>query len=118
MRRSGDIDHTFHWCTRKLRSVARSNSTAELLAASDAASSLLYLQCLLYELTYHHEAYMLIYYRALLNLETAVKAPTKPAKKIDLQFLLEYFVPSTVAINWWVPVYYNVADCMTKYNRT
>lgn len=49
-RRCGDTIHPVQWSARKLRRVARSSSTAELLSASDAASSIVYLQELMNEI--------------------------------------------------------------------
>lgn len=46
-RRNGDVVHPICWNARKLRRVALSSSTAELLAASDATNMLAYLQSLL-----------------------------------------------------------------------
>ncbi len=38
-----DVAHPIYWSSRKLRRVARSTSTAEILAAADAVDMALYL---------------------------------------------------------------------------
>lgn len=59
-RRCGDVIHPIFWSARKLRRIARSSMTAELLAASDAFSTLRYLQKLHAELTYRPNAGMFV----------------------------------------------------------
>lgn len=118
IRRNGDVSHPIYWSARKLRRVARSSSTAELLSASDAASSLIYLQHLMEEFVYHHEATMVVDSRALLNLSTSIREPAEAANKIDLAFIRENFTPRAISTIAWTPGYYNVADGLTKDNRT
>lgn len=118
MRRLGDVTHPIHWSAKKLRRVARSSSTAELLAASDAVSSLTYLQALLSELTYHHKGYMFVDSRALANLATTIREPVEPENKIDLAYIRERFIPTGISAFGWIPGHYNISDGMTKDNRT
>lgn len=68
VRRLGDIVHPINWCARKLHRIARRSCTAELLAASDATSTLIYLKTLLSELVYTNDAALLLGSRELVNL--------------------------------------------------
>lgn len=81
-----DITHPIYCSARKLRRVAWSSSTAELLAASDAESALTYLRVLILELTYNHECTMIVESWALLHLSTPIREPKEAANKIDLDF--------------------------------
>ena len=116
-RRDNDIIHPLYCNARKLRWVARSSSTVELLAASDAASNLVYLQEVLTEISYRPKAEMLIDSRYLLNLVTSIREPTEPANKIDLAAMRESFTPQTISAYGWVPSHYNIADGLTKFNK-
>lgn len=60
VRRLGDLVHPIHWSARNLRRVARSISTAELLAVSDASNSLVYLKELLSEISYRPDATLFV----------------------------------------------------------
>lgn len=115
-RRCGDTVHPIYWSARKLRRVARSSSTAELLAASDATNALAYLQCLLNEVHYHHAAETTVDSRALYDLSTTVHEPAEPLNKVDLSFIRQLFVPTKVGNIAWVPGHYNVSDALTKNN--
>lgn len=117
VRRSGDIIHPIFWSSRKLRRVARSSSTAELLAASDAVSRLIYLQALVAEISYHHTARLVVDSRALLNLATSIREPAEVVNKLDLAIIREAFTPRLVAEICWAPGHYNIADGLTKENR-
>ena len=116
-RRCNDIVHPLFWNARKLRRVARSSSTAELLAASDAASTLVYLQELIAEINYRPHAEMLVDSRALLNLATSIKEPTERANKLDLAAIRELFTLRSIRAFGWIPGHYNAADALTKDNR-
>ena len=116
-RRHNDTIHPLYWSARKLRRVARSSSTAELLAASDAASNLVYIQELLAEMCYRPHAEMLMDSRALLNLSTSIKEPTEAANKLDLAAMREFFTLQSIRAYGWVPGHYNIADALTKDNR-
>lgn len=118
VRRSGDVIHPIYWSARKLRRMARSSSTAELLAASDAANALVYLKELLSEITYRPDAALLVDSRSLMNLATSVREPIEPLNKVDLAFLRENFLLSSINEIGWLPGYHNFADGMTKDNKT
>lgn len=117
-RRRGNMVHPIHWNARKLRRVAWNSATAELLAASDAVSTLVYMKTLMGELKYHHDAPMFVYARVLANLATSIKEPAEAANKLDLAFLRERFVPDAISSFGWVPGYANITDGITKENRT
>lgn len=117
MRRQNDTIHPIYWSARKLRRVARSSSTAELLAASDAVSTLTYMQQLLGEITYRPRSSMFVDSRALLNLATTIREPIEVANKLDLASIRESFTPLVVSTFGWIPGYYNISDALTKDNR-
>lgn len=75
-RRCGDIVHPIYWIARKLKRVARSSSTAELLSASDDTNELAYYQTLLAEIMYHHPAESDFDSRSLYDLTTTVPPST------------------------------------------
>lgn len=116
-RRCNDVVHPLFWSARKLRRVSRSSSTAELLAASDAASNLVYLQELIAEVSYRPLAEMLMDSRALVNLTTSIKEPAEQANKLDLAAIRERFTLESIHGIGWVPGHYNIADALTKDNR-
>lgn len=117
-RRSGDVVHLLFWSARKLKRVARPSSTAELLAAPDATNTLAYLQHLLEELLYHHEANATFDSRALFDLSTTVHEPTEPLNKVDLSFIRQLYDPCRISSIFWTPGHYNVSDALTKNNQT
>lgn len=53
-----------------------------------------------------------------MNLSTSIREPAEVANKIDLAFIRENFVPQRVSTIGWTPGYHNIADGMTKDNRT
>lgn len=103
VRRHGILHIPIHFSARKFRRLARSSSTSETLAPSDAVSSLEYLLHLTLELTYRHDASMYVDSRALLNLATNIRETTEDFNKIDFAFLRECFIPHTVSTFGWIP---------------
>ena len=83
-RRSGDAVHPLYWISRKLRRVARSSSTAEILAAADACDKAMYIRCLLHEIHYSHTITMSTDSRSTFNLVTKIKEPEESMNKVDL----------------------------------
>lgn len=61
---------------------------------------------------------MVIDSRALVNLATSIREPTEAANKVDLAFIRENFKPLTIRTIAWTPGYHNIADGLTKDNRT
>lgn len=118
LRRAGDVVHPISWSARKLKRVARSSSTAELLAASDVVNVLAYIQLLLGELLYHHQAEMTFDSRALFNLSTSVHEPVEALNKVDLAAIRELYNPSQVGTISWSPGHYNPTEALTKNNLT
>lgn len=122
-RRSGDVTHPIMWSARKLKRVARSSITAELLSASDAVSALAYIQHLLDEVLYHHDADATFDSRALYDLGTTVHEPTEPLNKLCQSSTLSrpcsyqtIATPKKVGTMSWSPRHYNVGDPLTKNN--
>eukprot|EP00171_Calliarthron_tuberculosum_P004551 IDg4551t1 len=118
MRRLGDVTHAIQWSSRKLRRVARSSSTAELLAAAEAIDTAIYLQELLNELLYWHPMDFSTDSRSLFTLITTTKEPEERRNKIDIAAMRNAFdIGQLRSINW-IPGYYLIADALTKDNRT
>lgn len=115
-RRCGDVTHPIYWSARKLKRVARSSSTAELLAASDATNALAYYQILLAEVLYHHQAESDFDSRSLYDLTTTVHEPLEPLNKVDLASIRQLFLPSKIGTIAWIPGHYNISDALTKNN--
>eukprot|EP00171_Calliarthron_tuberculosum_P001417 IDg1417t1 len=117
-RRSGTIVHPIYWSARKLRRVARSSTTAEILAAADAVSMALYLQEVQAELTYRPGVELTVDSHSVFNLSTSTKQPEEALNKIDLAAMREAFHPRKLRAVNWCPGYYLCADALTKDNRT
>ncbi len=116
-RRCGDIVHPIHWSSRKLRRVARSSTTAEILATADAFDMGLYLKALLAELTYDHELHLNSDSRSVFNLSSTTKEPEERVNKLDLAAMREAHENGELAVISRTPGYYLVADALTKDNR-
>ncbi len=116
-RRSRDIVHPIYWSSRKLRRVARSSSTAEILAAADAIDMASYLASLAAELMYSHKIEFTTDSRSLFNLASTTKEPTERLNKKDLAAIREAFESGLIKGINWCPGYYLVADALTKDNR-
>lgn len=98
--------------------MARSSSTAELIASCGGASALFYLRHLLKEITYDHKNVLIVQSKALFHLYTSIRECTEISNKIDLAFIQENISASSISINGWVPGYYNITDPLTKDIRT
>lgn len=94
--------------------MARSSSTAELLAASDATNALSYYQTLLSELLYHHIEESDFDSRSLYDLSTTVHEPVEPLYKVDIASIQQLFVPSKISAIGWIPGHYKISDALTK----
>lgn len=114
--RLGDTTHPILWTARKLRRVARSRSTDESLAATDAVSAITYLKHLLSELKYDQKGHMIVNSRALANLATSIREQAQVKNKIDLAYFLKRFIPHGISRFGWLPDHYKTADGMTKDN--
>eukprot|EP00171_Calliarthron_tuberculosum_P018277 IDg18277t1 len=117
-RRNGDTTHPIYWSARKLRRVARSSSTAEILSAADTTDMLSYLQHLLAELTYTPKTELTSDSRSVFSLVTSTKQPTEALNRIDIAAMREAFSNCSLRAVNWCPGYYLVADALTKDNRT
>eukprot|EP00171_Calliarthron_tuberculosum_P005283 IDg5283t1 len=116
-RRCGDTVHPIYWSSRKLRRVARSSSTAEILAAADAVDMTRYIQEILAEITYSHAAELTSDSRALYNLMFTTKEPNDSLNKLDLAAMRAAFEDGHLRAVNWTPVCYMLADALTKDNR-
>ncbi len=117
-RRWGDIVHPIYWNARKLRRVARSSTTAEILGAADATSMLLYLQTLLAEILYEHGTELVTDSRSTFKLTTSTKEPEEAFNKVDISAIRQAYNTNKLQTISWCPGYYLVADALTKDNRT
>eukprot|EP00171_Calliarthron_tuberculosum_P004588 IDg4588t1 len=117
MRHHGDVVHPIYWSSRKLRRVARSSTTAEILAAADAIDMTMYLQALLSEVSYSHPFELSTDSRSLFNLATSTKEPSESMNKADLASMRLAFENGTMRACNWTPGYYLAADGLTKDNR-
>eukprot|EP00171_Calliarthron_tuberculosum_P002820 IDg2820t1 len=117
-RRCGDTVHPIHWCTRKLRRVARSSSTAEILAAAETGGYALYMAEILSELMYKHRVVLATDSQSLFNLVTTTKELEERRNKIDLTAIKEAFDRGLLHTIRWMPGHYLACDAMTKMNQT
>eukprot|EP00171_Calliarthron_tuberculosum_P023568 IDg23568t1 len=116
-RRCGDIVHPIHWSSRKLRRVARSSSTAEILAAAEGADSALYIASLLKELLYSHNVVLASDSRSFFNLATTLREPEERRNKIDLAAIREAYDKGLIHSIRWIPGHYLACDALTKSNH-
>ena len=117
LRRKGDLVHPIHWSSRKLRRVARSSSTAEVLAAADAHDFGIYLQAILSEIMYLHPIRITSDSAAVFGLSSSTKKPEEVRNLIDLAGIREDFESGKVAMISWFPGCYLISDPLTKDNR-
>jgi len=126
-RRCGDIVHPIHWNSRKLRRVARSSTTAEVLAAGDAVNLLCYMQLLMEELTGKTElsstseiqgtAELTVDSKSTFGLITTTKEPEEKLNKVDLAIMRDAYNIGIIDAISWCPGSYHAADPLTKDNR-
>ena len=116
-RRSGDVVHPIHWHSRKLKSVARSSSTAEILAAADAYDIGQYICNILEEVKYKHRLHLVSDSRSVYSLTSSTKEPEERINKVDLVAMHDAFEDGSLHKIIWCPGYYNVSDALTKDNR-
>ena len=116
-RRLNDYVHPIYWMSRKLRRIARSSSTAEILGASDALDKGLYLSALLKEIHYAHSVDLTNDSKSLFSLATAISEPAESLNKLDLAVIRSSFETGALRRVSWSPGYYLIADALTKNNR-
>lgn len=107
-RRCGDTVHPIHWRTRNLRHVVRSYSTAEIIAAAEAADSALLMAEILSELTYKHRVVLATDSQSLFNLATTTKEPEERCNKIDPTPIRETFDRRLLHSICWMPGHYMI----------
>lgn len=115
-RRYGDIVHPIQWCARRLRRVARSSATVEILAAADAMSNGLYLQHLLRGMHVIHPTELTVDSTSLQSLSTSIKEPEERLNKVDLASIREAFDEGDLTAVHWCPGKQLLADPLTKDN--
>lgn len=113
----GEVVHPISWFSHKLRRMACSTSTAEILVSSNAMDKGIYISKLLSRLLYDHRVNFNFDSRLLINLTTSIKEPTEALKKIDLSAMRKHFENGGLYSAAWCPGYYMVADPLTKDNR-
>lgn len=114
---NGKISHPIYWHSRKLRRVARSSATAEILSAADAMDKAAYLSVLTKEIYKAHNVHQFTDSRGLFNLIATTKEPEESRNKIDLASMRAAFEDGITTSVRWIPGYYMVADALTKDNR-
>jgi len=117
-RRCNDIVHPIYWNSRRLRRVARSSATAEILSAADATDRALYLARLCKEICYAHSVSQVTDSRGLFELVATNREPQESLNKIDLAAMRAAFDDGAISAVRWIPGYYMAADALTKDNRT
>lgn len=108
--------HAINWTSRQARRVARSTSTAELLAAADAVDKVTCLKHLPGDLTTDQPTELAIHSRSLFHLCTTMKEPEKARNKIILATIREEHHTSSLATIRWTPGTAHMADALTKDN--
>lgn len=116
-RRSNHVVHPIQWSARKLRRVARSSVTAEVLGAADAMSNGLYIREILAELDDAPQTELTVDSSALQSLSTSVKEPEERYNKVDLAAIREAYDDGLLNAVYWCPGTKLLADALTKDNR-
>eukprot|EP00171_Calliarthron_tuberculosum_P023073 IDg23073t1 len=116
-RRSDEVVHPIHWSSRRLRRVARSSSTAEILAASEAVDVGVYYRELLSELLYEHTLDLVTDSRSVFALVSTTKEPEEKRNKVDLACMRQAFDTGMLTSVSWSPGHSLVSDALTKDNR-
>ena len=116
-RRNGDITHPIFWLSRKLRRVARSSTTAEILSAADALDKAHYLRTLVSEFYKNSHLHCGTDSNFLFKLIPTYKEPEESSNKIDLASMREMFENGKLYRFFWIPGVYLIADALTKDNR-
>jgi len=116
-RRTSEMVHPIFWSSRRLKRVARSSATAEILASAEAADKGYYLSKLAEELTHHHDLSLLTDSRSLFQLIASNKEPEESTNKIDLAVMRSLFEDGSISRVSWMPGSYLIADALTKDNR-
>eukprot|EP00171_Calliarthron_tuberculosum_P003964 IDg3964t1 len=102
----------------KLFNPTRTFQLTPILSAADATDILLYLQQLLSELTYKHQAELTADSRSISNLIFTTKEPAEALNRVDIAAMREAFSKGALQAISWCSGHYLVADTMTKDNKT
>lgn len=116
-RRHGDISYPINWSARKLRRVARSSTTAEILAAAEAMCMGLYMRAVIAELLLAPAVELTTDSRSLMALATSIGEHEERLKKVDLAVILEEYDNATLHAIHWSPGPTRLTDAITKDNR-
>ena len=117
VRRCGNVIHPLLWRAKKLQRVSRSSTTAEILAAADAVSCLMYLRHLLAEILDPPIAELTIDSKSLLHLSTTTKEPEEALNKVDIASVRENYDAGHLGVVRWSPGYLHIPDGLTKDNN-
>lgn len=125
VRRAGDIIHPLYWHSRKLRRVARSSSTTEILAAADGIDFGIHLKRLLDEVTSTKQSEspecsllsLIIDSRCLFNLIGTTRQPEEARNRADLAAIREAVETGLLCTICWITGHYHAVDALTK-NKT
>lgn len=115
--RCGSIAHLLHWDARKLRRVARSSATAEILAADETVDVLLYLQALLNDFYYLHTAGLVTDLKVTFEFSTSIRKYSVPINKVALATIQESFCTTLHFFIRWCLGSHHAADPLTKDNH-
>ena len=115
--RNGDNNHPIFWSSRRLRRIARSSTTAEILSATDGLDKAHYLLALVSEMYMHSPLECETDSNSLYKIGLTNKEPEESSNQIDLACLREMFENGKLHRFFWLPGCYLVADALTKDNR-
>lgn len=116
-RRSHSIVHAVGWMSRLARRVARSTSTAELLAAADAVDRLTYFKHLLGSIAGTQTTELVLDSRSTFHLCSTMKEPEEIKNKLLLASIREEFNTGSMNTIRWTPGSTHLADALTKDNQ-
>ena len=115
-RRSGTIVHAISWMSRLARRVARSTSTAELLAAADAVDMVTHLKHVLEEFSGPQTTTLTVDSKCVFHLCSTLKEPEEEKNKVLLASIREEYHIKSLRCIRWTPGKTHLADALTKKN--
>ena len=118
VRRCNGVIHPLLWRAKKIQRVSRSSTIAEVLAAAEATSCLMYLKYLVSELMDPPSLELTTDSRSLFHLSTTTKEPEESLNKKDLAFIRESFDHGHLQVVRWAPGYCHIVDGITKDKKT
>ncbi len=116
-RHFGTIIYPILWSPSRLRRVARSSATAEILSAADAMDKPFHIPKLLFQFYIDSSVELGTDSHELFNFVCTDKQLEESANKINFATMRSFFENGTLRSMFWIPEHYMFADALTNGNR-